>query len=162
SDGKVQAVRVVSSSAGEGTTWEKVAKNAAGALSAKALALRGDAATRGATITVKVESKQIFPAGSSRQADVQPVCAEEVRADVARQGAARLVGGPRGPYENGAINPAKGFGDPDAEERKRRFCIPVGVAGKLDASNFGAHALTRVSSTYKVTVPGTLPLPADV
>jgi hypothetical protein len=165
-DGKVLGVTVKSSSAGNGATWDRVARNAAGALSAKSLALRGDAAERGATVTVKIESRQVYPAGTKKKADVQPVCAEEVMAELAKQLAAPIVGGeaPRGPYENGAVNradPAAALGAMD-EEQRRKFCLAVGVRGKGDMSNFGAHAQTQVSSSYKVAVPGMMALPVAV
>jgi hypothetical protein len=52
-------------------------------------------------------------------------------------------------------------GDDDGLPKKRKFCIPVGVRGTFDASNFGAHAVNVVKSTFSVTRPGDKNLDPD-
>jgi hypothetical protein len=157
-DGKVIGIRVVSSTKGDAGTWERVAKSAGANLAARALAMNGDAAARGATVTVKVESKLVYPAGTKEKYDVQPVCAEEVIEEAIKAIQEGTAGEPsRGPINDPAMNrpdPAAGLTNADDEERKRRFCIPIGVRGKGDLSNLGAHKQTVVRSTFKVLIPG--------
>jgi hypothetical protein len=163
-DGKVLSSRVVSSTAGEAGQWEGVAKKAAADLAARALTMSGDAAAKGATVTVKIESKVVYPAGSKEKYDVQPVCAEEVIQE-AIENLTEGVGGepPRGPIRDPAMNrpdPGKSSASVNAEDedRKRRFCIPIGIKGKGDLSNLGAHTQKVVRSSFQVTVPGSKPL----
>ncbi|HLM74244.1 MAG TPA: hypothetical protein VK459_16175, partial [Polyangiaceae bacterium] len=163
-DGKVLSSRVVSSTAGQAGQWEGVAKKAAADLAARALTMSGDAAAKGATVTVKIESKVVYPAGSKEKYDVQPVCAEEVIQE-AIENLTEGVGGepPRGPIRDPAMNrpdPGKSSASVNAEDedRKRRFCIPIGIKGKGDLSNLGAHTQKVVRSSFQVTVPGSKPL----
>lgn len=164
-DGKVVSTRVVSATAGQAGQWEGVAKKAAKDLAGRALTMSGEAAAKGATITVKIESKVVYPAGSKEKYDVQPVCAEEMIEEALTAIAEGGVGSeaPRGPIRDPAMNrpdPGKQSASVNAEDedRKRRFCIPIGIAGKGDLSNLGAHTQKVVSSSFQVTVPGEKPL----
>jgi hypothetical protein len=53
------------------------------------------------------------------------------------------------------------------DERRRLFCIPIGIAGKGDLSNIGAHMTNAVSSSFQVkrvgekALPTGTPLPVD-
>jgi hypothetical protein len=160
-DGNVLGVKVQRASAGSGATWDRVAARAAKAIAARGLRLTGDAAGRDATVTVSIESKVVYPAGTKEKADVEPVCAEEIIED-----AIDALGGgeaPRGP----AAGPTKGGADAPAPAQARmhegrRFCIPVGARATFDPSNIGAHMQQVVRSTYTVSVDGTRTLPADV
>jgi hypothetical protein len=165
--GEVRGIRVVSSSKGDASTWERAAGAAKAALAGRALKM-GNGADGGATVTVKVESSQVYAAGNKKKYDVKPVCANEVIEDVA-MALQPLVGSPpsedRGPAAAAprAQRPSSTAVDPaalDAEER-RRFCIPIGVAGKGDLSNLGTHLQTVVRSTYQVSVAGARKLPSD-
>lgn len=163
-DGKVLGVRVVSSSAGNAATWERVARNAGAALGSRALAMSGDAAAKGATVTVKIQSKLVYPAGSKEKYDVAPVCVDEVIEEALNAVSDATAGEPgRGPLRDPAVNrpdPAKGAasGSGDGSGERRFPCIPIGIRGKGDLSNLGAHMQTVVSSSFKVTVPGEKPL----
>ncbi|NUQ76835.1 MAG: hypothetical protein HUU21_25150 [Polyangiaceae bacterium] len=164
-DGKVLSTRVVSATAGDAGQWEGVAKKAAADLASRPLTMSGDAAEKGAVVTVKIESKVVYPAGSKEKYDIQPVCAEEVIQQALEAIAEGGVGGepPRGPIRDPAMNrpdPGKSSGvlNAEDEDRKRRFCIPIGIAGKGDISNIGAHTQRVVRSSFQVTVPGSKPL----
>jgi hypothetical protein len=128
-----------------------VVASAKGSLGGRALQMSGDG--KPATVIVKVESNTQFPAGSKKAVDMQPVCAEEELAklaDTLQNGLnPDLQRGPR-PEPGMAALPA----DDDAAERKRKFCIPIGLRGKGDVSNIGAHAVNVVKSTFTVTRPG--------
>lgn len=156
-DGRVLGVRVVSSSAGDAGSWERIAKNAGAALAARSLTMSGDAAAKGATVTVKIESKIVYPAGSKVKYDVAPICANEVIEDLI-DGLSTPIDPGRGPINDPAANrpdPSKETAaEPGAEERRRLFCIPIGVRGSGDLSNLGAPMQTVVRSSFKVVVPG--------
>jgi hypothetical protein len=155
-DGSVLGVRVVSASAGGAGAWEQAARRAARALAGKPLAMHGTAAERGAVVTVKVESKVVYPAGTKKKVDVQPVCAEEVLQDMADAIDAAAHGqAPHGPIrEPGATGEDPGLprGGPTRDDR--RFCIPIGIAAQLDPANLGAKPHRVVSSSAQVRVPG--------
>jgi hypothetical protein len=155
-DGKVLGVRVVSSSAGDAGSWERIARTAGAALASRSLTLSGDAAAKGATVTVKIESKIVYPAGTKVKYDVAPVCANEVIEDLI-DGLSTPIDPGRGPINDPAVNrpdPGKETAEPNAEERRRLFCIPIGVKGSGDLSNLGAPMQTVVRSSFKVVVPG--------
>jgi hypothetical protein len=143
--GQVLGVRVVSATAGEGATWERISKKAAAALSSRALSL-GEAGRDGATVIVKVASKLVYPAGTQKKVDVEPVCADEVLEEMAAA------------LEEVGSSGKKPRTQPTREDR--RFCVPIGVRGTGDMSNFGANAETLVSSSYEVVLPGATKLPA--
>jgi hypothetical protein len=156
--GEVEGVRLVSASAGDAGTWARVVASARGTLGARALQMSGDG--KGATVLVKVESNVQYPAGSKTAVDVQPVCAEEELAKIAEA----LKNGPNPDLQRGP-RPEPGMvaipdDGPDAD-RKRRFCIPIGLRGKGDVSNIGAHAVNVVKSTFTVTRPGEKALDPD-
>lgn len=163
-DGKVLSTRVVSATAGQAGQWERVAKAAAANLASRALTMSGDAAAKGATVTVKIESKVVYPAGSKEKIDVQPVCAEEVIEEALTALTDGVGSEPaRGPIRDPAMNrpdPGKAVGSASAddEDRKRRFCIPIGIKGKGDISNIGAHTQKVVRSSFQVNIPGSKPL----
>jgi hypothetical protein len=158
-DGKVTSVRVVKSNGGDAGAWDRVAKNAAAQLAGKSLTMTGDAAAHGATVTVNVESKEVFAAGTNQKLDAQPVCAEEVLAQMANALAdpANALGGAGDPAARQINANALANQDP----AKRKFCIPVGIMGKGDVSNVGSHAQRVVSTKFTVNVPGSRVL-ADV
>jgi hypothetical protein len=142
--GEVLGLRVKSFSAGDAATWDRAAKSASSALAARALAVNGE--KDGVTLIVKVEATQRYPAGSKERIDVKPVCANEVIEEIGDMLEDPALGVPRR--------------DMDADERKRRFCIPVGIGGKGDVSNLGAHLQTVVRSSYKVVRAGDTNLPS--
>jgi hypothetical protein len=157
--GQVESVRLVSASAGDAGTWARVVASAKGSLGGRALQMSGDG--KPATVIIKVESNTQFPAGSKKAVDMQPVCAEEElakMADAIQNGLnADIQRGPR-PEPGMAALPAD---DGPEAERKRKFCIPVGMRGKGDVSNLGAHAVNVVKSTFTVTKPGEKALDPD-
>jgi hypothetical protein len=159
--GQVEGVRLVSASAGDAGTWARVVANARGALGGRALQMSGDG--KGATVIVKVESNVQYPAGSKTKIDMQPVCAEEELARMAD--ALKNIGNgvnddlQRGPRPEPGMVAIPDDG-PDAE-RKRKFCIPIGIRGKGDVSNIGAHAVNVVKSTFSVSRPGEKALDPD-
>jgi hypothetical protein len=163
--GEVQGIRVVSSTKGGAATWERAAGAAKAALGGRALKMGNGEG--GATVTVKVESSQVYAAGNKKKYDVKPVCANEVIEDLA-MALQPLVGSPpaedRGPAAAAPDKPSVAATDvarkADDEER-RRFCIPIGIAGKGDLSNLGAHLQTVVRSTYQVSRPDARKLPSD-
>ena len=157
--GQVEGVRLLSATAGDASTWARVVASAKGSLGGRALQMSGDG--KPATVIVKVESNTQFPAGSKKAVDMQPVCAEEELAKMAeaiQNGLnSDLQRGPRPEPGMAAIPVDDG---PEAE-RKRRFCIPIGMRGKGDVSNIGAHAVNVVKSTFTVTRPGEKALDPD-
>jgi len=143
--GKVEGVRVSASSAGDAASWSSAAKTVAASLSKKQLAL-GDASKSGATIVVSVTVKHVYPTGSSKGADVKPVCANQIINDLAdslddKPAAAATGNVPIFTDENG------------------RPCIPVGMAGSADAANIGATKQIQVQTSSKVLVGGRESLP---
>jgi len=144
--GDVRAVKVVSFSTGDAGMWERAAKRAASSLGGRGLNTQGEPVT----VVVKVESKQLYPAGSKEKIDAQPVCVNEVIEDVALA-LQEVAGGPTKP-----VAPRPATLDP-----RKRFCIPVGIAGTGDASNIGAHKTTVVHSSFKVVRTGDRKLPGD-
>jgi hypothetical protein len=157
--GQVEGVRLLSATAGDAATWARVVASAKGSLGGRALQMSGDG--KPATVIVKVESNTQFPAGSKKAVDMQPVCAEEELAKMAQA----IQNGLNSDLQRGA-RPEPGMAaipaddGPDAE-RKRRFCIPVGMRGKGDVSNLGAHAVNVVKSSFTVTKPGEKALDPD-
>lgn len=160
--GQVEGVRLVSASDGDAGTWARVVASARGAIGATALTMKGDG--KGATVTVKVESKVQYPAGSKDKIDMQPVCAEEELAKMA-DALQNLGNGLNGDLQRGP-RPEPGMAalppsDGDEAPKKRKFCIPIGVRATFDASNFGAHAVNVVKSTFSVARPGEKAMDAD-
>lgn len=143
--GKVEGVRVSSSSAGDAASWSSAAKGVAAALAKKQLAL-GDASKSGATIVVSVTVKHVYPTGSSKGADVKPVCANQIINDLADS------------LDDKPAAPAGG-NVPIFTDENGRPCIPVGMAGSADAANIGATKQIQVQASSKVLVAGKEALP---
>lgn len=159
-DGTVQGVRMVSASGGDATTWASVVNAAKNSLSAKTLQMGPDG--KGATVTVKVESKIQYPAGSKEKYKVEPVCANEIIQmieDAVQNGSVAGMVGTRGVRtDSGRFIPYNEM----TEEERSRFCIPlpaIRVSG--DLSNIGAHTTNFVSSSFQVKRDGEKALPAD-
>ncbi|WP_438017695.1 hypothetical protein WMF18_00730 [Sorangium sp. So ce315] len=155
-DGQVLGVRLVSATAGDGPTWERIVGEAKGALAGSALQVGPDRAP--VTVTVKVQSKVQYPSGSKKKPQAELVCAEEVleKLQQAMENPSQL-GEPRGERSEGAP-PAV---DMDEEERKRRFCIPIGLRAKGDLSDVGAHRVNVVSASFAVKREGERALPHE-
>lgn len=162
-EGKVEGVKLVSSTAGDATSWGKVLGAAQKTLGGKQLQMGSD--KRGATVTVKVESKVQYPAGSQEQVNMKPVCANDVINQIEA-----LVNNPQALTGVAAQQPGQGAklgvgalgADAMDEEAKRKFCIPVGIRGTLDAANLGAHAINVVKSTsIAVRRDGDRAMPAE-
>jgi hypothetical protein len=161
-EGQVEGVRLISASNGDASTWARVVASAKGAIGAGALKMKGDG--KGATVTVKVESKVQYPAGSKEKMEMAPVCAEEELAKMADT-LQNLGNGLNGDLQRGP-RPEPGMAalppsDDDGLPRKRKFCIPVGVRGTFDLSNIGAHAVNVVKATFSVSRPGEKALDPD-
>ena len=154
-EGQVEGVRLVSASDGDASTWARVVASAKAGIGTTTLKMRGDG--KGATVIVKVESRVQYPAGSKEKLEMAPVCAEEELAKMA-DALQNLGNGLNGDLQRGP-RPEPGMAalppsDDDGLPKKRKFCIPIGVRGTFDASNFGAHAVNVVKSTFTVTRPG--------
>ncbi|WP_437307093.1 hypothetical protein [Sorangium sp. So ce388] len=155
-DGQVLGVRLVSATAGDGPTWERIVGAAKGALAGTALQMGPDKAP--VTVTVKVESKVQYPSGSKKKPKAELVCAEEVLEQLqqAMEDPNRL--GQLGGAGRGGAPPAANLDD---EERKRLFCIPVGLRAKGDLSDIGAHKVNVVSASFAVKREGERALPHE-
>ncbi|MGK3989318.1 hypothetical protein WME99_40100 [Sorangium sp. So ce136] len=155
-DGQVLGVRLVSATAGDGPTWERIVGAAKGALAGTALQMGPDKAP--VTVTVKVESKVQYPSGSKKKPKAELVCAEEVLAQLqqAMEDPNRL--GQLGGAGRDGAPPAANMDD---EERKRLFCIPVGLRAKGDLSDVGAHRVNVVSASFAVKREGERALPHE-
>lgn len=143
-DGRVQGVRVISTTGGDAGVWERAAQKAAGALASRQLQV-GEAGREGATVIVKIESKVTYPSGSKEKTTVAPVCAEDVLLEAIKN--MEELAGQKRP---GMIQLPDGS-----------FCIPVGIAGRGDLSDIGAHMQKVVSSSFDVVLPGAMKLQAD-
>ncbi|WP_437943707.1 hypothetical protein WMF27_00580 [Sorangium sp. So ce281] len=154
-DGQVLGVRLVSASAGDGPTWDRIVDGAKGALAGSALQMGPD--RQPVTVTVKVQSKVQYPSGSRKKPKPELVCAEEVLEQLqqAMEDPSRL-GQLRGPGDG-----APPGGDMAEEERKRMFCIPVGLRAKGDLSDIGAHKVNVVSASFAVKREGERALPHE-
>ncbi|WP_437756191.1 hypothetical protein [Sorangium sp. So ce1389] len=155
-DGQVLGVRLVSATAGDGPTWERIVGAAKGALAGTALQMGPDKAP--VTVTVKVESKVQYPSGSKKKPKPELVCAEEVLE--------QLQQAMEDPSQLGRLGGAGRDGAPpaanmDDEERKRLFCIPVGLRAKGDLSDIGAHKVNVVSASFAVKREGERALPHE-
>jgi hypothetical protein len=148
--GKVTSVRVLKASGGDAATWSGAAKAAAASLSGKDLGL-GSAKGVGATVTVDVKVRHVFPSGASKAADVRPVCANQIINDVA---------------EAATSGKSKDAGDgadiPLFTDANGRPCIPIGVTGVTDETNIGATKQIQVQTSSRVTINGKKALPSDL
>jgi hypothetical protein len=157
-DGNVESVRFVGSSDGDGKQWAAVAEAARRSLSGRVLQMGPD--KQGVTVVVKVESKVQYPAGTKERVDVKPVCANEVieQMTAAIEGAMQPGGAVRGIRDDkGGFIPYNELDD----ERRSRFCIPIGIKAVIDPANIGAHMTNVVSSSFQVKRSGEQALPAD-
>jgi hypothetical protein len=160
-DGTVQGVRMVSASGGDAQTWASVVNAAKNSLSAKTLQMGPE--PKGATVTVKVESKIQYPAGSKEKYKVEPVCANEIIQmieDTVQNGlSGGMAGMTRGVRtDTGRFIPYNEM----SEDERTRFCIPLPmIRAKGDLSNFGAHTTNFVSSSFQVKRDGEKSLPAE-
>jgi hypothetical protein len=158
--GRVESIKVLGTTAGDAQKWAAVVASARSKLSGRALAMgpRGEAAT----VVVKVESSMRFPAGSREAGVVQPVCANEVieQIEALLKTPNAVAGFGRGLDETGT-NPAGPTAEAieRAEELKRKFCIPIGVRGAGDVSNFGARASKVVKNDVSIKRAGEIALP---
>jgi hypothetical protein len=160
--GSVESVRLLSSTAGDTGTWERVVRSAKGSLGGRSLRMSGDT-PQGATVIVKVESSVQYPAGSKTKIDAEPVCANEIidqieqalkdPNSVGQQGAG--AGGRGAMLGTGA--PPEGM---VWNAERKKFCIPVGIRGRGDIANLGAHMVNVVKSTFSVRRDGERSLPA--
>ncbi|WP_437590202.1 hypothetical protein [Sorangium sp. So ce1000] len=153
-DGQVLGVRLVSASAGDGPTWDRIVDGAKGALAGSALQMGPD--RQPVTVTVKVQSKVQYPSGSKKKPRPEVVCPDEVLAMIQQvmEDPSRL-GQLRGP--DGAMPSA----DMDEDELKRMFCIPIGLRIKGDLSDVAAHKVNVVSASFTVKREGERALPHE-
>ncbi|TKC96353.1 hypothetical protein [Polyangium fumosum] len=159
--GKVEGVRLVSTTDANANHWTGVVEAVKSGLSARSLQMGPD--KQGVTVVVKIESKVQYPAGSVVKGEIRPLCANEVIEQIAQAVQDGMSAGGGG-YTRGVRDDTGRFipySDLD-EERKRRFCIPIGIVGGGDLSNFGgAHMYNVVSSSFTIKRAGEQALPAD-
>ncbi len=159
--GNVVGVRLVSTTDADATHWTGVVESIRSTLSARSLQMGAD--KQGVTVVVKIESKVQYPAGSKEKVDVRPVCANEVIEQLAAAIQDGMSQGGGGGFTRG-VRDDQGQFIPYSEldeERRSRFCIPIGIRGKGDASNIGAHMYNVVSSSFTVKRAGEKALPAE-
>jgi hypothetical protein len=157
-DGNVESVRFVGSTDGDGRQWAGVADAVRRSLAGRALQMGPD--KQAVTVVVKVESKIQYPAGTKERVDVKPVCANEVIEQMAAaiEGAMQTGGMVRGVRDDqGRFIPYNELDD----ERRSRFCIPIGIRGVVDPANIGALMTNVVSTSFQVKRSGEQALPAD-
>ncbi|HVK69495.1 MAG TPA: hypothetical protein VM694_33790, partial [Polyangium sp.] len=124
--GKVEGVRLVSTTDANANHWTGVVEAVKSGLSARSLQMGPD--KQGVTIVVKIESKVQYPAGSTVKGEIKPLCANEVIEQLALAIQDGMSQGGGGGYTRGVRDDQGRFipyGDLD-EERKRLFCIPIG------------------------------------
>ncbi|WP_437609795.1 hypothetical protein WMF20_00790 [Sorangium sp. So ce834] len=154
-DGQVLGVRLVSATAGDGPTWDRIVDAAKGALAGSALQMGPD--RQPVTVTVKVQSKVQYPSGARKKPKPELVCAEEVLEQLQQAMENPNMLGDRRGLGDGAAAAA----DMDEEERKRLFCIPVGLRAAGDLSDIGAHRINVVSASFAVKREGERALPHE-
>lgn len=155
-DGQVLGVRLVSATAGDGPTWDRIVDAARSTLAGRAMQMGPDRTP--VTVTVKVESKVQYPSGSKKKPKLELVCAEEVLEQIQQAlENSNQIGARSDPDGVEAPSPA----DADEEERKRRFCIPIGLRAKVDLSDIGAHMVNVVSASFAVKREGERALPHE-
>ncbi len=143
--GKVLSARVLKHSGGDKSQWDAAAKSVAASLAGRGLDI-GQA--KSATVLVNVTTKHVYPAGTSKAADVKPVCANQIINDLAD-----------GLDKNPDANPEPSV--PLFQDENGRPCIPVGVAGVSDAANLGAQKQVQVQTSSTVLIDGKAALPAS-
>ncbi len=147
--GKVVSSRVIKHSGGGKAQWDAAAKSVAASLAGQNLEL-GDAAKSGATVIVNVTTKHVFPAGTSKAADVKPVCANQIINDLA-DSMDKSAGGTN-------TEPVV----PLFQDENGRPCIPIGMAGISDTANIGAQKQVQVRTSAEVIVAGKKALPSSI
>ncbi|WP_437998731.1 hypothetical protein WMF26_00785 [Sorangium sp. So ce185] len=153
-DGQVLGVRLVSATAGDGPTWDRIVDAAKGALAGSALQMGPD--RQPVTVTVKVQSKVQYPSGSKKKPTPELVCAEEVLEQLQQ-----AVENPNMIGDRRGLGGGAAAADMDEEERKRLFCIPIGLRVKGDLSDVGAHRINVVSASFAVKREGERALPHE-
>ena len=148
--GKVTSVRVLKASGGDAATWQGAAKAAAASLAGRGDLALGSAKGVGATVTVDVKVRHVFPSGSAKGADVKPVCANQIINDIAEAASS-------GKTKEGADAEIPLFTDANG-----RPCIPVGVSVVSDETNIGATKQIQVQTASRVTINGKAALPSDL
>ena len=101
------------------------------------------------TVVVSVTTKHVFPAGTSKAADVKPVCANQILNDLADSLSDK-------PTEAGEASV------PVFTDENGRPCIPVGIGGIADLANLGAKKQVVVQASSEVLVDGKKALPAQI
>jgi len=142
--GKVVSSRVVKHSGGDKAQWDAAAKSVAASLASRSLDI-GQA--KNATVIVNVTTKHVYPSGSSKAADVKPVCANQIINDLAD-----------GMDKN--IDATPGAGVPIFTDENGRPCIPIGMSGVSDTANIGATKQVQVQTSSTVLIDGKKALPA--
>lgn len=148
-DGSVLSTKVISASGGDASAWDAAAKSVAASLGGRSLVMGADGARSGATVVVSVTTKHVYPAGTSKRADIKPVCANQLINDLADAASTQP-----GPPTGDAAGPSL-FTDENG-----RPCIPVGVAGISDVSNLGATKQIQVQTKTQVKIAGASDLPS--
>jgi hypothetical protein len=148
-DGRVLSTKVLTASGGDASAWDAAAKNVAASLGGRDLAMGADGARSGATIVVSVTTKHVYPAGTSRRAEIKPVCANQIINDLA-DAASTQPGSAGGETAGPSL-----FTDENG-----RPCIPVGVAGISDVSNLGATKQIQIQTKTQVKIAGVADLPS--
>lgn len=146
--GKIAGVKVTSSSAGEAGAWSTAATTVKTRLAAKTLDL-GSANATGATVIVSATIKHVYPTGSSKSAELKPVCANQIINDIAEQ-----MDDGHGKAQEPSI--------PLLQDENGRPCIPVGVKGTADLANVGANKQVQVQTSSKVLIQGQEALPSKL
>lgn len=157
-DGTVESVRFLGSTDGDAGQWAAVAESVRKSFAGKNLQMGAD--KQPVTVVVKVESKLQYPAGSKEKAVAKPICANDVieRIASAIEGSTQTGGMVHGIRDDqGRFIP---YSELD-EERRIKFCIPIGIAVGGDLSNIGAHMTNSVRTSFQVKRAGEQALPTS-
>lgn len=149
-DGKVSSARVVSASGGDAATWDRMAKSIASSLAKQKLAMGAHGTKTGAVITVTATQKHVFPSGTTKAADVKPVCANAVLNEIVAANDKDM----KAPSAEGKV--------PIFVDENGLPCIPVGFGGVADLANLGAQKQIQVQTSVSVALAGELELPEVV
>lgn len=149
-DGRVASTRVVSSSGGDAAAWERMAKSVAQSLGKQKLAMGPNGSRSGAIVTVTATQKHVFPTGTTKGADVKPVCANAVLNEIIAANDKDL----NAPSAEGKV--------PVFVDENGLPCVPVGFAGMSDVANIGAQKQIQVQTSVNVALPGEVDLPEAV
>ncbi|MDI3288708.1 hypothetical protein [Polyangium sp. 15x6] len=146
-DGRVEGVRLVSSTDNNANHWVGVVESVRASLDGKALQMGSD--KQSVTVVVKVESRIQLPSGSKAPVTIKPKCANE---EMLRLAAAAREATKAGEVPGHTDALGRFIPDNDAfdDEILRYFCIPVGFRGIGDLSDIGAHEVNVVSVSFEV------------